>query len=330
MMLSDNQPLTHKQDYGKVAVLLGGRSAEREISLKSGEAVYNSLIKQGINSIKIDPAENLAAAISQHQPDRVFIALHGREGEDGVIQGYLKTLGIPFTGSDVESSALAMNKLQSKRIWQHMGLVTADFVVAYVHSPINQQQATDYFNQLGSPLFVKPIREGSSMGISRADSASELIDAVKNAQVYDDLVLIEKFIDGHEYSVSILDNKTLPSIKIAPTRNFYDYQAKYQAAGTEYFCPSGLNDAEEQQLQQDALEAFNTLGCSAWGRVDFIRDKTSNQFLILEVNTVPGMTESSLVPKAAKADGIDFDRLVIKILHSSFNCQTVNTGCRHD
>lgn len=316
MMNSMNKENTTSR-YGNVAVLLGGTSAERDISLLSGDAIFQGLKSQGINVVKIDTRENIVQSLQQNKIDRAFIALHGRDGEDGVIQGFLRMLNIPFTGSDTASSALAMNKLISKQIWLYMGLNTAQFLQVSKEECFNSVAANKVIKELGEGLFVKPIREGSSVGMSKVINASELVTAINHAQQYDD-VLIEKFIDGDEFTVSIVNGKALPSIKMITPNEFYDYAAKYTANTTEYFCPSGLSEHEESELKMIALKAFNALGCSGWGRVDFIKDKLTNQFMLLEANTVPGMTRSSLVPKAAKSMGVSFPELVKEILDSSF------------
>jgi len=315
-------------DYGNVAVLMGGTSAERDISLLSGNAVYKGLQSKGINAIKIDTRESIYQRLIDNKIERVFIALHGRDGEDGVIQGFLRMLKIPFTGSDTASSSLAMNKLLCKRIWRQLGLDTADFLEIGMREKIGIARAKEISKELGRELFVKPIREGSSVGMSKIYSAEELVVAIKKAQEYDD-VLIEQFVGGREYTISILNDKALPSISMVTPNEFYDYDAKYQSNTTKYFCPSGLNEDDEGFLQEIALNAFDSLGCSGWGRVDFIRDTITNKFMILEANTVPGMTESSLVPKAAKSVGIDFPELLIAILNTSFMDEKLAKGICH-
>ncbi len=315
--------------FGRVAVLLGGSSAERDISILSGNAIFEALESTGIDAIKLDPSEQDYNQLLQDNISRVFIALHGRDGEDGVVQGYLRMLNIPYTGSDLASSALAMNKLNSKRVWQSVGLKTAEFEKVSRKFKFNESLASVVMNKLGRVLFVKPIREGSSVGMSKTHSVEELVNAVKVAQAFDD-VLIEKFIDGKEYTVSILHDKALPSISMETPNEFYDYDAKYCSNETEYFCPSGLPQQQEDELRELALAAFKALGCSGWGRVDFIRDNETQEFLLLEANTVPGMTKTSLVPKAAAVAGLDFDELVLKILQTSFtggeNDQEVQHG----
>jgi D-alanine-D-alanine ligase len=321
-----------KSYYGNVAVLMGGTSAERDISLLSGSAIYEGLKSQGINVVKIDTQENLYQSLQEQKIDRAFIALHGRDGEDGVIQGYLRMLKIPFTGSDTASSALAMNKVLTKKIWCYMGLKTAEFSKVLKTECFDLNNSSKLMNHLGRTLFVKPIREGSSVGMSKTSSESELVDAVKKAQKYDD-VLIEQFIDGDEFTISIINKNALPSIQMVTPNEFYDYEAKYTANTTEYYCPSGLTEDEENELQSVALKAFSALGCSGWGRIDFIRDKSTKQFMLLEANTVPGMTESSLVPKAASSVGISFPQLVKEILDTSFKPAILGdykVGTRHE
>lgn len=310
----------NSDDFGRVAVLLGGTSAERDISLLSGEAIYSALESVGVDVVKIDPSKELHQQLIDGKIERVFIALHGRDGEDGVIQGFLKLLGIAYTGSDIASSALAMNKLNSKRIWMQMNLPTADFDVISRTADYDLSCAKHTQSTLGCRLFVKPICEGSSVGMSKTNSAEALVKAVALAQQYDD-VLIEKFIDGREYTVSILGTDALPSIRMETPNEFYDYDAKYCSDKTEYFCPSGLSDKEESSLKKLALDAFFGIGCSGWGRVDFIRDTQTGQFMLLEANTVPGMTKTSLVPKAAAAVGLDFTTLVLNILAGSFHTE---------
>ena len=305
-------------DFGRVGVLLGGNSAEREISLLSGEAIYNALERKGVDVVKIDTKENLLASIQQANIDRAFIALHGRDGEDGVVQGFLETLSIPYTGSNVASAAISMDKLTSKQIWQQLKFPTSHFEFVTRSHDVNETEARRLFAKLGPVLFVKPVKEGSSVGMSKVSETQELIDAIALAHQYDEKVLVESFITGKEYTVSILKDVALPSISMTTPRDFYDYEAKYQSSETQYFCPSGLDDKEESALKAMALKAFYSLGCSGWGRVDFIRDGDFGQFLLLEANTVPGMTQSSLVPKAAKAMGIEFDELVLHILETSF------------
>ncbi len=317
--MSEWQLTKQVEDFGKVAVLLGGNSAERDISLMSGEAIFQALLSAGVDAVKIDPKEGLYEQVAKHQIDRAFIALHGRDGEDGVVQGFLQTLGIPFTGSSVAGASLSMDKLLSKKICKQSGIKTAHFAAVSREQAFTEVEARRLFAKLGPVLFVKPVKEGSSVGMSKVKDEQSLIDAIKLAHQYDYYALIESFISGREYTVSILKDRVLPSISMVTPREFYDYEAKYHSTETQYFCPSGLTDDEESQLQARALAAFKALGCQGWGRVDFIRDGEVGEFLFLEANTVPGMTQTSLVPKAAKAVGIDFKDLVLHILETSFS-----------
>jgi D-alanine-D-alanine ligase len=299
-------------EFGKVAVLLGGNSAERDVSLRSGSAVLNALLRQGIDAVAIDPAHDDITELKKLGFARVFIALHGRGGEDGCIQGFLSTLQIPFTGSDLLSSAIAMDKSRSKQIWQSYQLPTARYQII-IKDRFDPAQAEDILTSLSGTVMVKPVNEGSSIGMAKAESAAELVDALQAAFKFDHKVLLESWISGQEYTVSMLNGKALPAIRMHTENAFYDYQAKYQSADTQYFCPCGLADKELAELNQLATQAFTALGCSGWGRVDCMRDQQGNWYL-LEANTVPGMTETSLVPKAAKQAGYDFDRLVLEIL----------------
>ncbi|WP_144393693.1 D-alanine--D-alanine ligase [Pleionea sediminis] len=307
----------YAEQFGKVAVLLGGNSAEREISLRSGEAVLKALLSEGINAFAFDPKENSISDLIQQKVDRAWNALHGRGGEDGQFQGVLETLNIPYTGSSVLGCALAMDKWRSKMIWKAMGLPVAAHVLVTSKDKMNDQFLRQVFGKLGPILFVKPSHEGSSVGMSKVDSIESLMDAIEHAREFDSEVLVESFIEGKEYTVSILNDEALPSISMETTRDFYDFEAKYNSKDTQYFCPSGLNEEEEVLIQSMALTAFNSLGCKGWGRVDFIRDNATQQFKLLEANTVPGMTESSLVPKAAKQKGISFNQLTVEILKTS-------------
>jgi D-alanine-D-alanine ligase len=298
--------------YGKVAVLMGGTSAEREISLISGQAVLHALRRQGIDATSIDTQHSVLEQLLAIKPDRVFIVLHGRGGEDGTIQGLLKTLKIPFTGSDVLGSALAMDKTRTKTLWQGCGLLTPPSVLLTADTDWNT-----VIQQLGLPIMVKPASEGSSVGMSKVDRAEDLPSAWQIAHQYDQKILAEQYITGKEYTITILNREVMPLIRLeTPTRSFYDFAAKYQDNQTLYHCPCGLKPDEEKALQNLALRAFDSVGASGWGRVDMIVNADGNAFL-LEVNTVPGMTDHSLVPMAAKAAGIDFDNLVRRILDTS-------------
>jgi D-alanine-D-alanine ligase len=300
--------------FGKVAVLLGGLSAEREVSLKSGAAVLAALQAQGIDAQGFDPR-----ALPLHDLekfDRVFINLHGRFGEDGCIQGALELLNIPYTGSGVMASAIGMDKWRSKLLWRAMGIVTPDFELLNAHTDFAAIE-----KKLGLPLFVKPANEGSSIGISKVKRAGDLAAAYALAAKADPLVLAEKFVGGGEYTVGILANakkglEALPIVRIVPKNEFYDYEAKYLRNDTEYLCPCGLSPEKEALIQQEAIAAFQALGCSGWGRVDFLMDE-NGQHYFLEVNSSPGMTDHSLVPMAAKAAGISFEQLVLRILESA-------------
>ena len=300
--------------FGKVAVLLGGLSAEREVSLKSGAAVLAALQAQGIDAQGFDPR-----ALPLHDLekfDRVFINLHGRFGEDGCIQGALELLNIPYTGSGVMASAIGMDKWRSKLLWRAMGIVTPDFELLNAHTDFAAIE-----KKLGLPLFVKPANEGSSIGISKVKRAGDLAAAYALAAKADPLVLAEKFVGGGEYTVGILANakkglEALPIVRIVPENEFYDYEAKYLRNDTEYLCPCGLSPEKEALIQREAIAAFQALGCSGWGRVDFLMDE-NGQHYFLEVNSSPGMTDHSLVPMAAKAAGISFEQLVVRILESA-------------
>lgn len=301
--------------FGKVAVLFGGESAEREVSLKSGQAVLKALLRQGVDAHAFDPKLQQLTSLKEQGFDRAFIVLHGRGGEDGVIQGFLSALQIPYTGSDVASSAIAMDKVKTKQIWQSCALPTANYQIVDKQS-YQSQQAETILQQLSGAVMVKPVHEGSSIGMAKAESAQQLNDALQEAFKFDHKVLLEAWITGDEFTVSMLNGKALPAISMKTDHLFYDYQAKYQSSDTQYLCPCGLSDNELQQLNQLAESAFNAIGCSGWGRVDFMRDQQNNWFL-LEVNTVPGMTETSLVPKAALQAGITFDQLVLDILEQT-------------
>ena len=296
-----------KRDFGKVAVLLGGDSAEREISLLSGNAVLAALQRQGVDAQGIDAGRDVLQRLADGGFDRVFIMLHGRGGEDGVIQGALERLGLPYTGSGVLGSALGMDKYRTKLIWRGLGLPTPEAVLLTDESDLELAHA------LGYPLIVKPIHEGSSIGMAKVGEGSELAAAWREARRFDSQVLAERWIVGGEYTASILGQRALPLIRLETPRTFYDYEAKYQADSTRYHCPCGLPAQQEQALQALALQAFNATGASGWGRVDLMLDQAGKAWLI-EVNTVPGMTDHSLVPMSARQAGIDFDELVLQIL----------------
>jgi D-alanine-D-alanine ligase len=316
-----NKLVTSTQDiaaFGKVAVLFGGNSAERKVSLASGTAVLNALQSAGVDAHKFDPAENPIGDLVSSGFDRAFIILHGRGGEDGSMQGALQLLEIPYTGTGVLGSALAMDKVYSKQVWSTLGLPTADYKVvtkAQVNSA-TKPNYTEILVHLSGVAMVKPAREGSSIGMAKVSSAAELENAVKQALEYDDDVLIEQYIDGPEYTVTILNGVALPSIRMATPHVFYDYDAKYNDKTTEYHCPSGVDDATEKSIGELALIAFKGLSGKGWGRVDLMRNELGH-FMLLESNTVPGMTETSLVPKAAEQAGLSFEQLVLQVLASS-------------
>jgi D-alanine-D-alanine ligase len=298
--------------FGRVAVLMGGRSAEREISLKSGRAVHAALLQRGVDAHAIDAGDDVWQQLARVF-DRVFIILHGRGGEDGVIQGALETLGLPYTGSGVLGSALGMDKLRSKWLWQALGLAVPEFVVIE-----DESRPDELIARLGLPLMIKPSREGSSLGMSKVTDAAQLPAALAAARELDDCVIAERFIQGGEYTCAVLGHEALPMIRIETPRAFYDYQAKYFAADTRYLCPCGLDQVQEAELQRLALRAFQALGCHGWGRVDFMVDGEGRPWLI-EVNTVPGMTDHSLVPMAARQAGLSFEDLVWRILEETLN-----------
>jgi D-alanine-D-alanine ligase len=293
-------------EFGKVAVLLGGHSGEREVSLKSGTAVLAALLRSGVDAHAFDPAERPLHDLEGF--DRAFIALHGRYGEDGTIQGALELMGIPYTGSGVMASSVGMDKWRTKLLWRAANIATPDFVLVTADSDFAAIESA-----LGLPLFVKPANEGSSIGISKVKRAGELRQAFVEAAKSDPLVLAEQFVGGGEYTVGILGDRVLPVIRIVPANEFYDFEAKYLRDDTQYLCPCGLPPQQEAQIQAEALQAFRIIGGRGWGRVDFLMDEAGRHYF-LEVNTSPGMTDHSLVPMAAKAAGLSFDQLVLKIL----------------
>ncbi|ANI30930.1 D-alanine--D-alanine ligase [Yersinia entomophaga] len=299
----------------KVAVLLGGTSAEREVSLMSGAAVLAGLLEGGVDAHPIDTIDFPVAQLKEHGFDKVFIALHGRGGEDGTLQGLLEFLQLPYTGSGVMASALTMDKLRSKLVWQALGLRVSPFVALsrQQFETLSSDDFAERIAKLGLPLIVKPSREGSSVGMSKVDRIENLPVALEEAFRHDNDVLIEKWLSGPEFTVAMLGDEVLPSIRIQPAGVFYDYEAKYLSDDTEYFCPSGLNAEQEQQLAELARQAYQALGCSGWGRVDVMQDG-DGKFYLLEVNTSPGMTSHSLVPMAARQAGMSFSQLVTRIL----------------
>jgi len=299
----------------KIAVVYGGNSAEREISLRSGYAVFNALNTNGYNVELIDTQSFCLSDLAKKEIDRVFIALHGRGGEDGCLQGALEYMNIPYTGSGVLGSALSMDKIRSKQVFQAVNIPTAPFCIA-IKKAYQLEDAQKIMEDLGHKVMVKPANEGSSIGMAMAENAEQLHQALTGAFKYDNDVLVEAWITGPEYTVTILGDEALPAIRMETPRNFYDYEAKYQANSTQYHCPCGLPEENEKQLQEIALRAFKATGAKGWGRVDVMRSEI-NGWQVLEVNTVPGMTETSLVPKAAKEHGLNFNQLVTKVLEIS-------------
>lgn len=298
-------------DFGRVAVLMGGDSSERDISLKTGSAVLDALIRRGVDAFSCDPSTGDLHELLSGEFDRVFIALHGRGGEDGTLQGALEWMRLPYTGSGVMASAIAMDKIRSKYIFQARGIPTPEFAVARTrHEAIAGAEA------LGFPLILKPALEGSSVGMGKAFNMDDVAEAAELAFGHGRVVLVERCVVGAELTVSILDGEALPSIRIETPRVFYDYKAKYHSDTTTYHCPGTTDRFREDKLASLAKKAFSALGCNGWGRVDFmVPDEAEPQ--VLEINTVPGMTETSLVPRAAKQAGIDFDELCWRILETS-------------
>ena len=296
------------QSMGKVAVLMGGRSAEREISLMSGQNVLAGLRRKGVDAHAFDPAERDLFELKRERYTRVFLILHGRYGEDGTVQGALETMGIPYTGSGVMASALCMDKLRTKLIWLATGIPTPRHVVLTAAS-----DWTAVARELGLPLIVKPAHEGSSIGLTKVATVEKIDAAYELAAQCDTLVIAEEFIGGRELTAAFLDDRALPLIRIEAPQGNYDYQNKYFTDDTKYHCPSGLPAAQERELQATVMRAANALGCAGWGRADLMLRDDGRAFL-LEMNTAPGMTGHSLVPMAARAAGIEFDELVMKIL----------------
>ena len=299
------------QAFGKVAVLMGGRSAEREISLRSGQAVLDALQQRGVQALPLDAGDDdFVSQLRNGRFDRAFIALHGRGGEDGVVQGLLESLGIPYTGSGVLGSALSMDKLRTKQVWAGAGLPTPTFALLRREADLQTVPA------LGFPVMLKPAREGSSIGMTRVEQEQDLEQAWQEASRYDGEVLAESWVYGAEYTAGVVAGIALPLIRLETPRGFYDYEAKYHADTTRYHCPCGLPADVESGLQELAMRAFLAVGASGWGRVDFFVDAEQRPWLI-EVNTVPGMTDHSLVPMATRTADIDFDELVWRILETS-------------
>lgn len=307
----ETQQMHDAAQFGKVAVLFGGRSGERAVSIKSGSAVLAALQRQGVDAHAFDPAEQPLSELQAF--DRAVIALHGRYGEDGTIQGALELMGIPYTGSGVMASAIAMDKWRTKLLWTAAGVITPAYMLLQ-----DGFDAAAVVQTLGLPLFVKPANEGSSIGVSKVKTIDELAAAYALAKQSDPLVIAEQFVGGGEYTVGILGDSVLPVVRIVPKNEYYDYEAKYLRDDTEYRCPCGLPAAQEARIQAEALQAFRVLGCQGWGRVDFLMGE-DGQHYFLEVNTSPGMTDHSLVPMAAKAAGLDFDALVLRILQQTLH-----------
>ncbi|OUE57350.1 D-alanine--D-alanine ligase [Citrobacter amalonaticus] len=299
----------------KIAVLLGGTSAERDVSLNSGAAVLAGLREGGVDAHPVDPKEVDVTLLKSMGFQKVFIALHGRGGEDGTLQGLLELVGLPYTGSGVMASAISMDKLRSKLLWQGAGLPVAPWV-ALTRSQFEKgldEELVKQISALGLPLIVKPSREGSSVGMSKVSEYDALQDALTLAFQHDEEVLIEKWLSGPEFTVAILGEEILPAIRIQPAGTFYDYEAKYLSDETQYFCPAGLESEQEDILQAVVLKAWTTLGCKGWGRIDVMLDN-DGQFYLLEANTSAGMTSHSLVPMAARQAGMSFSQLVVRIL----------------
>lgn len=299
----------------KIAVLLGGTSAERDVSLLSGAAVLKGLQEAGIDAHPVDIRDVPVLQLKEQGFDKAFIALHGRGGEDGTLQGVLEFLNIPYTGSGVMASAITMDKLRSKYLWQGCGLPVSPFVALtrkQMYEGLTPEELAS-IDALGLPLFVKPSREGSSVGISRVNEAWQFPAALDEAFRHDDEVLVEAFLSGPEYTVGVIGEEILPSIRIQTASEFYDYEAKYISDDTQYFCPSGLSAEQEAELSELVIAAWRALGCSGWGRVDVMMGG-DGRFYLLEVNTSPGMTSHSLVPMAAKQAGMSFSQLVTRIL----------------
>jgi D-alanine-D-alanine ligase len=304
--------VTDAKEFGRVAVLLGGTSSEREISLKSGNACLGALLKRGVDAHPFDPKEKPLTELVARKFDRVFIALHGPGGEDGTVQGALEFLGLPYTGSGVMGSAIGMDKLRTKRLAQAVGIPTTDYLV--LRSPADLDNCLE---RLGLPMIVKPATQGSSVGMTKVEKAEQLLAAYQAAAMLEPDVFAEPWITGAEYTVGVLQGRALPSIRIETPATFYDYQAKYFRNDTQYFCPSGLSTEAEKHLANLALATFDAVGAEGWGRADFMMDKAGKPYL-LEINTIPGMTDHSLVPKAAGALGINFEQLVWQVLETSF------------
>ncbi|MEE1122791.1 MULTISPECIES: D-alanine--D-alanine ligase [Acinetobacter] len=303
--------MSNASKFGKVAVLLGGKSAEREVSLDSGTAVLEALVRSGVNAEAFDPQQRSVTELVNY--DRAFIVLHGRGGEDGQIQGVLEWLNVPYTGTGVQGSAIGMDKVKTKQVWQGSELPTAPYRIVTKDS-----DAADIVNSLGLPLIIKPVHEGSSIGMSKVEKIEDFAEAIAKATEHDAVVMAEQWITGREFTIVVLNGQALPVIRLEPPQDvaFYDYEAKYNRNDVQYGIPCGLTEAEEQQLKALSLRAFQAVGASGWGRIDAMQDEQGN-FWLLEVNTVPGMTSHSLVPKAAAAVGYSFDDLCVAILEQT-------------
>ncbi len=306
------------EQFGKVAVLFGGNSGEREVSLKSGQAVLDALQSSGVQAEAFDPAVRAITDLTQY--DRAFIVLHGRGGEDGQIQGLLEWMNIPYTGSGVLASALGMDKARTKQLWKGVGLPTAPYRLLD-----EKTNLADVIAELGLPLIIKPVHEGSSIGMSKVESLAQFEPAYLAARGHDAVVMAEAWITGREFTVVILNGKALPVIRLQPPKDvaFYDYQAKYVRNDTQYGIPSGLSESEEKALQAMAVQAFDAVGATGWGRIDAMQDQ-EGRFWLLEVNTVPGMTDHSLVPMAARAVGFSFAELCVEILGQTLHAETAD------
>jgi D-alanine-D-alanine ligase len=296
-------------DFGKVAVLMGGTSNERDISLESGEAVLNALLRKKISAVSIDPKKHNLNKLADF--DRAFICLHGKDGEDGEIQTFLEAINLPYTGSDILSSSLGMDKFKSKTIWKSKNISTPNFI--QVKHVDDFEKASNF---CGLPFIIKPANSGSSIGISIINNENDFIFAFEEAYKVDKIIIVESFVVGNEYTLPIINNKPFPIIEIKPKTEFYDYEAKYLRDDTEFICPADIISSLAEDINTLCINAFNAIGCSGWGRVDFIIDKNKNIYII-ELNTVPGMTNHSLVPMSARYAGLEFDDLVLMILGTS-------------
>lgn len=306
--------ITHNpSEFGRVAVLYGGENSERQVSLNSGKRVLQALLDAGIDAVGVDVCGDWLNQFLAMKVDRVFIILHGRGGEDGCMQGMLETLKIPYTGSGVLASALAMDKLRTKQVWASCGLPTPKYAML-----ATEQDCQEAAQRLGFPMIVKPSHEGSSVGMAKVNTLDELLAAWREALQYDTEVLVEEWISGPEYTIAVLNDEVLPPIGLGTTHDFYDYEAKYISNDTSYRIPCGLDSVKEEALKDLVKKAYKTVGVTGWGRVDVMQDQ-QGQFYLLEVNTSPGMTDHSLVPMAAKAAGYDYQQLVLSVLATTLN-----------